>query len=220
LEIYTTSDSAYKYSADAPENTKTIGLNWYNKDIETDKFLGFSDGIYDPNYSELKYLEQKIVHDSLVAEKTEGRYWTEPALRTVATLTSIQKELDKIFEITGTTSNFASGLLNLNTILSSISLMDNFNTSTDVKNISMLDYIIRLRGVSNTAGSFGAYQSAAQDSFNSVKEIINNRCTKESDSTEIVSWDEFENSLNTITQYFTNKDNSKDFYYCSKEAFD
>jgi hypothetical protein len=110
--------------------------------------------------------------------------------------------------------------LNLNAILPSISLVDSFNTEEETQYISMLDYITRLRSVSNTTGSLGAYQTTVQDSFDSVKNIVNDKCNTNGDSEENVDWSDFTSSLNVIAQYFTNADtNPGIFYYCSREAF-
>ena len=56
LKLYTVSDPQYKYYGWTPEtNDKQLGLLWYNKD-DNNKFLGFSDGVYDENYDEREYL--------------------------------------------------------------------------------------------------------------------------------------------------------------------
>lgn len=58
VKIYTNSNPQYKYYLPTKEtNLKTLGLLWYNKN-DNNEYLGFSDGIYDPEYDEIEYLEK------------------------------------------------------------------------------------------------------------------------------------------------------------------
>jgi hypothetical protein len=41
-------------------------LLWYNKD-ENNTYIGFSDGIYDPNYDEIQYLKDTEQDSRLVS---------------------------------------------------------------------------------------------------------------------------------------------------------
>jgi hypothetical protein len=43
-----------------------MGLMWYNKD-ENNKYVGFSDGVYDSSYDEFEYLEKAQVSSRLIA---------------------------------------------------------------------------------------------------------------------------------------------------------
>jgi hypothetical protein len=57
LEIYSPDSLEYAYeNYNDSTNLKKIGLLWYNKD-NFDKYLGFSDGLYDPDYKEEIYLK-------------------------------------------------------------------------------------------------------------------------------------------------------------------
>ena len=72
LKIYTESDPQYKYYGHNPypydkklgypneinkvTNEKRLGLLWYNKN-DLNEYLGFSDGLYDPDYDEIEYLD-------------------------------------------------------------------------------------------------------------------------------------------------------------------
>ena len=72
LKIYTENDPAYRYQGHTPSpydrklgypnqinadtNLKQLGLLWYNKN-DLNEYIGFSDGIYDPNYDEIEYLD-------------------------------------------------------------------------------------------------------------------------------------------------------------------
>lgn len=72
VKIYTESDSVYKYQGHSPApydrklgypnqlnavtNQKTLGILWYNKN-DLNEYVGFSDGLYDPDYDEIAYLD-------------------------------------------------------------------------------------------------------------------------------------------------------------------
>jgi len=53
------------YPHSAATNLKKIGLVWYNKD-EDNQYIGFSDGIYQPDYDELTYLEESATDTRLI----------------------------------------------------------------------------------------------------------------------------------------------------------
>ena len=57
LSVYTTNDSTYRSTIDPATNEKKIGFLWYNKN-ENNQYVGFSDGIYDPDYDEEFYLNE------------------------------------------------------------------------------------------------------------------------------------------------------------------
>ena len=57
LEIFTSSPPYYVYQNPTDlTNQKQIELLWYNK-TDDNKYIGFSDGLYDPNYDEIEYLK-------------------------------------------------------------------------------------------------------------------------------------------------------------------
>ena len=66
LQIYT-GDSLLYNETDATDNSREIGLIWYNKD-EDNTYVGFSDGLYAPNYDEITYLEESEVDSRLTAQ--------------------------------------------------------------------------------------------------------------------------------------------------------
>lgn len=69
LQIYSLNSQEYNYHFPTEQtNTKKIGLAWYNKN-EFNKYLGFSDGIYDPNYDEKTYLTEAAINNRMVAQK-------------------------------------------------------------------------------------------------------------------------------------------------------
>ena len=69
LQIYSLDSQEYNYHFPTEQtNTKKIGLAWYNKN-EFNKYLGFSDGIYDPKYDEKTYLTEAKTNNRMVAQK-------------------------------------------------------------------------------------------------------------------------------------------------------
>lgn len=54
-------------------NLKRMGLIWYNKD-ENDKYIGYSDGVYDEDYDELQYLSLSNFDLDLINKKKEVTY--------------------------------------------------------------------------------------------------------------------------------------------------
>lgn len=78
LQIYTGDSAIYNISDDG-SNSRDIGLLWYNKD-EDNTYIGFSDGIYDPWYDEITYLEISEVDSRLVAQMSKDVPNDETAL--------------------------------------------------------------------------------------------------------------------------------------------
>lgn len=71
LQIYTKSPVTYGYNDGHPEEAKEIGLVWYNKD-ENDRYIGFSDGVHDTDYDEMKYLSASYADARLVAQANKN----------------------------------------------------------------------------------------------------------------------------------------------------
>lgn len=69
VKIYSENDLSYKYHNPTDDtNLKKIGLLWYNKD-DNNQYIGFSDGIYAPEYDELEYLQLARMDTRLLAQK-------------------------------------------------------------------------------------------------------------------------------------------------------
>lgn len=69
VKIYSPDNRGYDgYSDTDSTNRKRIGLIWYNKD-ENNKFIGFNDSEYDPDYSELDYLSISNADFRLINQK-------------------------------------------------------------------------------------------------------------------------------------------------------
>ena len=66
LQIFT-GDSAIYNGSENSSNSREIGLLWYNKD-EDNTYIGFSDGIYDPDYDEIQYLIDTEEDSRLVSQ--------------------------------------------------------------------------------------------------------------------------------------------------------
>ena len=66
LKIYTLDSTIYKYNISGLDsvNDKRMGLVWYNK-TDDDKYIGFSDGIYDEDYDEIVYLAESYADERL-----------------------------------------------------------------------------------------------------------------------------------------------------------
>jgi hypothetical protein len=71
-----------------------LGLVWYNKD-ENNKYVGFSDGLYDLNYDEIEYLEKRAVDGRLLAQKGKENVATDKmSLNLAATVEEAKAEID------------------------------------------------------------------------------------------------------------------------------
>lgn len=66
LQIFTGDSTIYNGSENS-SNSREIGLLWYNKN-EDNTYIGFSDGIYDPDYDEITYLEDTEQDSRLVSQ--------------------------------------------------------------------------------------------------------------------------------------------------------
>ena len=74
VKIYCQNSLKYNHDPhDNSTNLKKIGLVWYNKD-ENDKYIGFSDGIYDPTYNEFDYLAMSNFDMDLINKQKELSY--------------------------------------------------------------------------------------------------------------------------------------------------
>lgn len=63
-------DDGLTYNGENLSNAKKISLLWYNKN-ENNQYVGFSDGIVDEEYDELKYLTDSAQHNRLITQKTK-----------------------------------------------------------------------------------------------------------------------------------------------------
>lgn len=100
LEIYTTNGPTYKYANHNNDtNNKTMGLLWYNKD-EYNQYIGFSDGIYDPNYDELHYLEISRMDDRLTSRMGRKEVATDKeSLTLLANIEEAEPLLKKALQV-------------------------------------------------------------------------------------------------------------------------
>lgn len=124
LQIYTGDSAIYNISDDG-SNSRDIGLLWYNKD-EDNTYIGFSDGIYDPGYDEITYLEISEVDSRLVAQMGKDVPNDETALEVAADI----EEAQPIFK------NLRNALTrdlrnNLNSYHGQIKSIESFNDDFD-----------------------------------------------------------------------------------------
>lgn len=124
LQIYTGDSAIYNISDDG-SNSRDIGLLWYNKD-EDNTYIGFSDGIYDPGYDEITYLEISEFDSRLVAQMGKDVPNDETALEVAADI----EEAQPIFK------NLRNALTrdlrnNLNSYHGQIKSIESFNDDFD-----------------------------------------------------------------------------------------
>ena len=100
LEIYTTNGPTYKYANHNNDtNNKTIGLLWYNKD-EHNQYIGFSDGVYDPDYDELEYLNISRMDDRLTSRMGREEVATDKeSLTLLANIEEAEPLLKKALQV-------------------------------------------------------------------------------------------------------------------------
>lgn len=72
VEIYTNDTLNFTKKNTDDIITKSIALLWYNK-TEDNKYIGFGDGLYDPDYSEQEYLDLVTYNQRLLAQKTNTK---------------------------------------------------------------------------------------------------------------------------------------------------
>jgi hypothetical protein len=77
-------------------NEKQIGFLWYNKD-ENNQYLGFSDGLYDPDYDEIEYIKESSMDYRLLGQKgQEGVPTDKDSLELAADLSESTSYLNNI----------------------------------------------------------------------------------------------------------------------------
>ena len=120
VQIYSPNSLDYKYYLHSvATNNKKIGLVWYNKN-EFDKYLGFSDGYYDSDYDEIKYLEIAKTDSRLIDQSQKENI---PSDKCGLWLAADIAELDTLINKTGAliTSDLNTQLDKLNNDLQEIS---------------------------------------------------------------------------------------------------
>jgi hypothetical protein len=149
LDIYTL--DSLEYSAEnSVNNIKRIGLTWYNKD-EYNNYLGFSDGIFDPEYDEEEYLAEKNSIGALDAELDKeipktisgvqaSSYITAIEVAAANILTEVDKTLPPIIrnmnrELAGAVSN-----IKINDTLTAQHFLSNLVSSDSTKTESLSNY--------------------------------------------------------------------------------
>lgn len=88
LQIYTGDTLTYNVEG-STDNSRDMGLLWYNKD-EDNTYIGFSDGLYDPDYDELEYLDISEVDSRLTAQLGKDVPTDEAGLEVSADLEEAQ----------------------------------------------------------------------------------------------------------------------------------
>lgn len=80
------------------DDYKEFGLLWFNKD-DNGKYLGFSDGIYDPEYDEIKYINESAADSRLLAQKGRNCPSDFAGLLLSANLEDEQKLYSEIYNL-------------------------------------------------------------------------------------------------------------------------
>lgn len=102
VQIYSDDGLFYNYDPHSEKtNLKKIGLMWYNKD-DNNKYLGFSDGIYNPNYDELEYIQESSADANLMAQKGRENIPTdEQSLKLAANIETSKPIIQKAIDLVG-----------------------------------------------------------------------------------------------------------------------
>lgn len=120
VQIYSPNSLDYKYYLhNDASNKKKIGLVWYNKN-EFDKYLGFSDGYYDPDYDEIEYLKIAKTDSRLIDQSQQENI---PSDKCGLWLAADIKELEILIDKAGKliTSDLNTQLNTLNNEIQKIS---------------------------------------------------------------------------------------------------
>lgn len=88
LQIYTGDTLTYNIEG-STDNSRDMGLLWYNKDKDN-TYIGFSDGLYDPEYDELEYLDISEVDSRLTSQLGKDVPTDEAGLEVSADLEEAQ----------------------------------------------------------------------------------------------------------------------------------
>lgn len=100
LKFYTPDSTTYVYHNGEGDssNDKRLGLIWYNKN-ENNGYVGYSDGVYDPNYDEIQYL--KFAHTDNRLTRNIGKATTgndELSLTLAANIEDSQPYMESVYE--------------------------------------------------------------------------------------------------------------------------
>lgn len=98
LKLYTLDSATYQWNnGDGKNNTKRLGFVWYNKD-DNDEYVGYSDGICDPDYDEIDYLKTKTLDSRLVAQQGKEVPNDEESLRLAANIAEAEPLMRKAYQ--------------------------------------------------------------------------------------------------------------------------
>ena len=164
LKLYTTGTPEYGLNTSTGKNytdEKTMGISWYNKD-DNHQYIGFSDGIYDPDYDELDYMSRFNTDARLTAQRRESVPTDAAGLELAADI----EELVPLVQATGrlVSKDLYRALLELKTGLDDSDLADEVDLvidgDDDTKGI--VDYIVELDNQSTNKDNLGIIQQMDQ----------------------------------------------------------
>jgi hypothetical protein len=164
LQIYTSQTQDYHLAELEETNEKNIGFLWYNKD-ENNQYLGFSDGLYDPDYDEIEYIKQSSADYRLLGQKgQEGIPTDKESLTLAADISESVSYLDNISnliskELTKTLKTFKSRVLTIPEWVGDIE-----TTLTDIDTYHQL-FVAKREYLQNTYSEFLAWNAAIQQEY-------------------------------------------------------
>lgn len=127
LKLYTNNSNTYVYNEGngSEENDKQLGLIWYNK-TENNEYVGFSDGVFDFNYDEIKYRKESYADARLMAQKGKAGVATdEESLTLAANIDEVSPMM--IDTYTALTTDLAQVLLALKRQVTGTDFVDELN---------------------------------------------------------------------------------------------
>ena len=173
VRIYSENGLSYDYNPhSAATNQKKIGLMWYNKD-ENNKYLGFSDGVYEKAYDELEYLRESSYDTRLTAQKGRENIPIDELGLTLAA--NIEEATPILYKISSMLTQDLCGELNY--FLDQIKEDNNLKTEIgDLKN-TLTNIGMKLRDdgedklILNLGNSYKSLLKYVYDKMNEVENI-------------------------------------------------
>lgn len=167
LKIYTLDSTTYKYNGGNGDETndKRMGLIWYNK-TENDEYVGFSDGINQPDYDEIAYLKESYADSRLT--KNAGKTSVaddELSLTLAANIQESEPLMTRAYE--ALTTDLASVLQALGRQIPGTSFLDELNTLIS----SWIDETEEDESLQNKPAKLIAARNTAEENVEKLAEL-------------------------------------------------
>lgn len=214
LKFYTLDSTTYKYNGGSGDETndKRLGLIWYNKN-ELDGYVGYSDGVYDPTYDEIKYLQfahtdsrltrnsgkSTVANDELSLTLAANIEESEPYMTSVykALTTDLSSELQALGrQITG----WEDLKEQLNQLITSYVTED-----VDGNDVTVSAKLVQARNTAETATQNQAtlYAKVLQHGYNLQNEVYKTTAERDEAIAKITEWFSDEDGCNGDDPYKT-----------------